>query len=168
MEITSLEVLGENVLAMKRLRGVHVEHRKNTSGSVPKRIPTPAKVWIPMSQHIGAPCSPVVKVGDLVEVGQLIGNAAGFVSAPIHASVSGKVTAIEDIVLSGGQVSQAVVITSDGQQTVSSSVVPPVVETFEQFTAAIRASGVVGLGGAGFHVGQAFAEGPVGCGICDY
>lgn len=113
-------------------------------------MPPPDRVVIPMSMHIGAPCAPTVKAGDLVKVGQVIGEPAGFVSAPIHASVSGKVAAIDDIVLSTGAACKAVVIESDGQQAVSETVVPPVVETPEQFVAAVRASGLVGLGGAGF------------------
>lgn len=103
-----------------------------------------------MGMHIGAPCTPVVKVGDLVKVGQVIGEAAGFVSVPVHASVSGKVTALTEIQVANGSFAKAVVIESDGEQAVSETVVPPVVETYEQFTAALRASGLVGLGGAGF------------------
>lgn len=116
----------------------------------PVRMPAPAKVTIPMGMHIGAPCTPVVKVGDLVKVGQVIGEAAGFVSVPVHASVSGKVTALTEIQVANGSFAKAVVIESDGEQAVSETVVPPVVETYEQFTAALRASGLVGLGGAGF------------------
>ncbi len=103
-----------------------------------------------MQQHVGAPCKPLVKVGDLVQVGQKIGDTDAFVSAPIHASVSGKVTAVTKAVLPGGQTVDAVVIESDGQMTVSPDVKPPVVNTPEEFFQAVRASGLVGLGGAGF------------------
>ena len=120
-------------------------------------MPAPAKVTIPMGMHIGAPCTPVVKVGDLVKVGQVIGEASGFVSVPVHASVSGKVTALTEIQVSNGSFSKAVVIESDGEQAVSETVVPPVVETYEQFTAALRASGLVGLGGAGFPTAVKFS-----------
>ena len=76
--------------AVKKVRGgVKVAHHKNTAELEVVRIPTPSKVVIPMQQHIGAPCEPVVKVGDEVAVGQLIGDSDKFVSAPIHASVSG-------------------------------------------------------------------------------
>jgi len=70
-------------VASKRLHGAHVPHRKNTAQSEPRRLPVPAMVTIPMSMHIGAPAKPVVKVGDEVKVGQLIGEPGGFVSAPI-------------------------------------------------------------------------------------
>ena len=134
----------------KRLNGVHVPHAKNTSDSVPTRMPAPDKVMISMAQHIGAPCTPTVKIGDLVKVGQVIGEGAGFVSAPVHASVSGKVTGLDDLLMPNGSFAKAVTITADHEQAVDESVVPPVVESFEQFTAAVRKSGLVGLGGAGF------------------
>ena len=69
--------------------GAHVPHRKHTAQMESVVMPPPDQVVIPMSQHIGAPCTPVVKAGDLVKVGQLIGDSDKFVSAPIHASVSG-------------------------------------------------------------------------------
>ncbi len=137
-------------MSIKRLSGAHVPHHKNTTECAPQRIPTPDKVIIPMGMHIGAPCVPCVKVGDLVKVGQMIGEAGGFVSAPVHASVSGKVTAIDELQMGPGMVSKAIVIEADGLQEVHESVVPPVVENTEQFLAAVRASGLIGMGGAGF------------------
>ncbi len=137
-------------MSIKRLSGVHAPHHKNTAECAPQRIPTPDKVIIPMNMHIGAPCTPVVKAGDLVKVGQVIGEAAGFVSVPIHASVSGKVVKIDELLMSNGAMAKAVVIEADGLQEIAETVVPPVVETTEQFLAAVRASGLVGLGGAGF------------------
>ena len=113
-------------------------------------MPAPSTVIIPMSMHIGAPAKPVVKVGDLVKVGTLIAEAGGFVSAPIHASVSGKVTKITDYLLSSGTIVPAVVIESDGEMTPAETVIPPVVNSRESLLEAIRNSGVVGLGGAGF------------------
>lgn len=103
-----------------------------------------------MQQHVGAPCKPLVKVGDFVQVGQKIGDSDAFVSAPIHASISGKVSAITKVALPGGQMVDAVVIESDGQMTVSPEVRPPVVNTPEDFIRAVHESGLVGLGGAGF------------------
>ncbi len=76
--------------------GIHLHgYKELTSGkaTVPARIPD--KVYIPLSQHIGAPCASLVLVGDTVRKGQKIGEGKGFVTAPIHASVSGKVSAIE-------------------------------------------------------------------------
>lgn len=80
----------------------------------------------------------------------MVGDTKAFVSAPIHASVSGTVQAITEIQLPGGQKTKAVVIESDGEQRVHESVQPPVIQSREDFAAAVRASGLVGLGGAGF------------------
>ena len=135
---------------LKKLHGVHVPHRKNTADSVPQRLPVPVWVTIPMSMHIGAPARPVVKPGDMVKVGQLIAEASGFVSAPIYASVSGKVKKLEDVLLSNGQFVPGVTIESDGKQEIWEGIRPPVIEDLEGFLAAVRDSGVVGLGGAGF------------------
>ena len=137
-------------MAFSLLHGVHVPHRKNTDQLAPVSMPAPSTVTIPMSMHIGAPAKPVVKVGDLVKVGTLIAEAGGFVSAPIHASVSGKVTKITDYLLSSGTPVPAVVIESDGEMTPAETVIPPVVNSRESLLEAIRNSGVVGLGGAGF------------------
>ena len=73
------------------IHGVHVPNRKNTAELAALRLPIPETVEIPMSMHIGAPAIPVVKPGENVRVGQLIGKAGGFVSAPVYASVSGTV-----------------------------------------------------------------------------
>ena len=134
----------------KRLNGVHVPHYKNTTQSEPKRIPTPAQVVIPMSMHIGAPAKVLVKVGQEVKVGEKIGEAGGFVSAPIHSSVSGKVKMISELLMANGSKSPAVVIAADGLQEVSPDVKPPEVTDLPSFTNAVRESGLVGLGGAGF------------------
>ncbi len=141
--------------------GVNVPHRKNTKDMVVERIPVPETVIIPMQQNIGAPCVPTVKVGDLVKVGQVIGDSDKFVSAPIHASVSGKVKAISDIRLSNGNLSTAITIESDGLMELSEDIKPPEVETVSDLLKAVRASGIVGLGGAGFptHVKLNIPEG---------
>ena len=133
-----------------RLTGVHVPHRKNTSGMEAVRIPTPSMVIIPTVMHIGAPAKPVVKAGDKVAVGQLIADSGGFISAPIHASVSGTVKKVEDIVLSNGRMSPAIYIESDGEMRPYEGIAAPKVDTLEELSEAIRASGIVGLGGAGF------------------
>lgn len=144
-------VKGGVLRAVKKVRGgVKVAHHKNTAELEVVRIPTPSKVVIPMQQHIGAPCEPVVKVGDEVAVGQLIGDSDKFVSAPIHASVSGTVTAIGDIKMPNGSVSKAVTIESDGEMRLWEGVKPPKVESREDLIKAVRDSGLVGLGGAGF------------------
>lgn len=139
------------IKAVKKVRGgVKVAHHKNTAELEVVRMPEPKQVILPMQQHIGAPCTPTVKVGDTVKVGQVIGDSDKFVSAPIHASVSGKVTAIGNVKLPGGAMAQGVTIESDGEMQLFEGIKPPHVETKEEFLNAIRASGLVGLGGAGF------------------
>ena len=133
-----------------RLHGVHVKHNKNTADMPPVRINTPTVVTIPMSMHIGAPAIPVVKAGESVKVGQLIGEARGFVSAPVYSSVSGTVKKIDEIVFINGAHVKAVVIESDGEQTPLESITPPAVNSREEFIEAVKTSGIVGLGGAGF------------------
>lgn len=133
-----------------KLSGIKVPHRKHTANSVPQKLPLPETVVIPMSMHIGKPAVPTVKVGERVTVGQLIGTSDGFISAPIHSSVSGKVKKLDEITMSGGMKTTAVVIETDGEQEVCESVKPPVVTDFESFVNAVKESGVVGLGGAGF------------------
>ncbi len=132
------------------LHGVHVPHRKNTADQPAGRIAPVTSVTIPMQMHIGAPATPIVKVGDTVSVGTKIAEAVGAVCAPIHASVSGKVTKITDVPLTSGGTAQAVIIASDGQMTPDASLQAPVIGSREDLIAAIRESGVVGLGGAGF------------------
>ena len=132
------------------LNGVHVPHRKNTANSSAVRPELPKTVTIPMSMHIGAPAKPIVKVGDLVKVGTLIAQAGGAVSAPIHASVSGKVVKIVDYLTSAGNTVPAIMIESDGTMTPDETLTPPVVDSREALIQAIRDAGIVGLGGAGF------------------
>ncbi len=139
------------IKAVKKVRGgVKIAHHKNTAELEVVRMPEPKQVILPMQQHIGAPCTPTVKVGDTVSVGQVIGDSDAFVSAPIHASVSGKVTAIGNVKLPGGAMAQGVTIESDGEMRLYDGIEAPHVETKEDFLKAVRASGLVGLGGAGF------------------
>lgn len=130
--------------------GARVPHRKYTGDMQSVVMPSPRTVTIPMQQHIGAPCTPVVSVGDKVYVGTVIGDSNAFVCAPIHSSVSGQVKNIVNIILPGGVQTQAVVIDSDGQDTPDPEIKVPTVETLEDFLKAVRMSGLVGLGGAGF------------------
>ncbi len=149
--IMSKTVLDGVLRAVKKVRGgVKVDHHKNTAKKEVERLPVPSKVVIPMQQHIGAPCDPVVKVGDIVDVGQLIGDSDKYVSAPIHASVSGKVVAVGDVKLPNGTMSKAVTIESDGEMRLWDGIKPPEVKTREDLIKAVRDSGLVGLGGAGF------------------
>ena len=137
-------------MSIRLLHGVHVPHRKNTAECVPTRMPPPAMVTIPMSMNIGKPATPVVKAGDEVKVGQRIGEAGGFVSSPVYSGVSGKVKKIDKMLLFHGAVCDAVVIETDGAQTPYEELKAPEVTDFDSFISAVRDSGVVGLGGAGF------------------
>ena len=103
-----------------------------------------------MSMNIGKPAVPVVKAGDIVTVGQCIGEADGFVSAPVFSGVSGTVKKLEPMRLFHGAVCQAVVIETDGAQTLCETLRAPEVRDFDSFIDAVGDSGVVGLGGAGF------------------
>ena len=127
-----------------------IPHHKNTANSIPVRMPSPTEVLLPMQQHIGAPATPIVKVGDEVKVGQLIGQASGYVSAAVHSSVSGKVVKIETCLQHDGSEVTAVRIASDGLMTPSDELSAPEASDLDSFTEAVRASGLVGLGGAGF------------------
>lgn len=129
--------------------GIDIAHFKNTAEMPVVRIPTPQFVTIAMQQNIGAPCTPTVKVGDSVLIGDKVGDSDKYVSAPVYASVSGTVKEIKDVRLASGAVSKAVVIESDGTDT-EASFTPPEVNDTESFIKAVRESGLVGLGGAGF------------------
>ena len=133
-----------------RLSGVKLKHRKHTSHSVPEKLPVPEYVVIPMSMHIGKPANPIVKVGQRVTVGELIGEADGFVSSPVYSSVSGKVKKISTVTVYGGMKTRAVEIETDGIQEICETVKPPTVNDFDSFVKAIKDSGITGLGGAGF------------------
>ena len=130
--------------------GAHVPHRKNTAECETVEFMNPQQVVIPMQQHIGAPCIPTVKVGDLVRVGQVIGLSDAFLTAPIHASISGKVGSISEIQMPAGNMQTAITILSDGKMELDDTISPPKVESREDFIAALKESGLVGLGGAGF------------------
>lgn len=134
----------------KHLPSIHVKHHKNTANVETAIMPIPDVVKIDMSQSIGAPCKPLVQKGDKVKVGQKIGDTDAFVSAPVHSSVSGTVKDIIQVTGNMGRPETLVVIETDKNQEVSEEVKPPKADTFEDFIAGVRASGVVGLGGASF------------------
>jgi len=141
--------------------GVSVSYNKNTAEMDIERQPPPERVILPMLQHIGTPCSPVVKAGDRVCVGQIIGDSAKYISAPIHASVSGRISVIGETVLPNGVISESITIESDGEMKLFEGIEPPKIVGKEDFIKAVRASGLVGLGGAGFptHVKLNFPPG---------
>lgn len=132
------------------LKGIHVPHRKNTADKPVLRMPVPKTVTIPMSMHIGAPASICVKAGDTVKVGTLIGEGSGALSSPVYSGVSGKVVKISELLLASGNKVPAAVIESDGLMERDENIAPPTVTNAKEFVEAVRKSGIVGLGGAGF------------------
>ena len=134
--------------------GVHPNDMKAaTNEKAIEKLAPPAEVVIPMSMHIGAPCKPIVAPGDHVTIGQRIGEPGGFVSAPIHASVSGTVKAVEPRPFSMGGKMMSVVIENDFQDTVCDTVKPvenPDSLTPEELVDIVKNAGIVGQGGATF------------------
>ena len=134
--------------------GVHpAEHPEATERKpVVPLEEAPAQVVIPMSMHVGAPCKPIVAVGDEVTVGQKIGEIAGL-GAPIHASVSGKVVAVEPRPHPGGDVMMSVVIENDYKDTPHPSIVHRDnvdALTSQEIIDIVKEAGITGMGGAGF------------------
>ncbi|MGI6030392.1 MAG: electron transport complex subunit RsxC [Eubacteriales bacterium] len=136
-------------------RGIHPgDHKEITKDLQVEYIKAPQTLIIPLSQNIGAPCNPLVKVGDQVFKGQKIGdNDTTPVSAPVHSPVSGKVTAIQPRPNNNGGMMNSIVIENDYQETLDPSIAPKgKLEdlTPEEIIAAIREAGIVGMGGATF------------------
>lgn len=134
--------------------GVHPSERKEYTEHIAlERFPDPKTVVIPLSMHAGAPADPIVQVGDTVKVGQKIGESAGFISSPVHSSVSGTVTAIENHKHATRGECLSVVIESDGKNTLHESIKPNKdldSLTPDEIIEIVRESGIVGMGGAGF------------------
>ncbi|HBN84734.1 MAG TPA: electron transport complex subunit RsxC [Clostridiales bacterium] len=131
-------------------QGATLPHIKNTAQDQTILMPAPKTIVVPMLQHIGAPCEPTVNKGDHVKVGQVIGDTDKYVSAPIHSGVSGKVVKMDIILTYAGNNVPVMIIESDGENEVYEGVRPPKIGNLDEFVKAIRASGLVGLGGAGF------------------
>ena len=135
--------------------GVHPADNKISCDAAIENFPIPQTAYISMSQHLGAPAEPIVAVGDKVKVGQLIANASGFISAPVHSSVSGTVKSIETVKDIAGNPCKAVVITVEGDEwsdTIdrSEDIVREIKLDSKQIVERIKECGVVGLGGATF------------------
>lgn len=144
----------ENMALRTFKGGVHPRYNKDATYAKPiKAMPSPGKVVIPLHQHTGAPCEPIVKVGDEVKVGQKIGDSKAALTAPIHASVSGKVKAITKHPQPGGVDGLSIVIESDGSDTHDESIRPrddASLLSSEELIEILREAGIVGLGGAAF------------------
>lgn len=134
--------------------GIHINEHKNTASCAVTPLPPPARVAIPLSQHIGVPCAPLVAVGDTVKVGQPIGRAEAGLSCPVHSSVSGTVVAIRTRRNLSGQPVTDVVIENDGLGTLHESISPAErpwqALTPEEIIALTEEAGICGMGGASF------------------
>ena len=156
----NFKVINDYVKAIrdKRLEGwyggVHpVEGKEPTEAKPLVTFPAPETAVIPLSMHLGAPANAIVAVGDEVKVGQKIGEAAGFISAPVHSSVSGTVIAIEDRPHATRGTCPSIVIANDGKDVLDESIKPN--KPLEELTPAeiieiVKNAGIVGMGGAGF------------------
>jgi electron transport complex protein RnfC len=138
-----------------RIGGIHPKEQKISAGIAIQPIALPDQVIIPLSQHIGAPCQPVVKKGDTVKVGTLIGKAVGFVSANIHSSVSGTVLKIDKALDASGYRRDAVFIKVEGdewEETIdrTTALKKECTLTSEEILQKISKAGIVGMGGATF------------------
>jgi electron transport complex protein RnfC len=140
--------------------GIHPPERKGFSSGMPIEVlPTPDDVLIPLLQHLGAPCEPVVKSRQLVAMGEMVGQGKGFVTAPVHASISGKVQKIVSVTLPNGRHVKALPIKAEGDQLSGDVLFEDLYGgewdhdgelAAEEVAAAISSAGIVGLGGAAF------------------
>ena len=157
---TNFKVINEYVKAIRAKRlegwygGVHpVEGKEPTEHKALVPFPAPKTAVFPVSMHLGAPANVIVAVGDHVDVGQKIAEAAGFISAPVHSSISGTVVAIEDRPHATRGTCLSIVVENDFKDTIHESVKPN--KPLEELTPAeiieiVKNAGIVGMGGAGF------------------
>ena len=134
--------------------GIHpVEGKEASEHKALVRFPDPKVAVFPLSMHLGAPANAIVSVGDYVKVGQKIAEASGFISAPVHSSISGTVIAIEDRIHANRGMCPSIVVESDGLNVIHESVKPnkPLEElTPTEIIEIVKEAGIVGMGGAGF------------------
>ncbi|MBT4992601.1 MAG: electron transport complex subunit RsxC [Candidatus Marinimicrobia bacterium] len=135
-------------------RGVHPDEFKNLTCHLPsKTMPLPAEVFIPLQQHIGTPCEPLVEKGDLVKTGQKIADSSAFISSPIHASITGVVAAVAAFPHPLGAKVPMIHIKREGEEDEWELLsIPENWETTsrEDLSKLVREAGIVGLGGAAF------------------
>ena len=134
---------------------VKLTENKHYSENKPiEKAPLPAKVYIPLIQHLGKVCNPEVKIGDLVTLGQKIASIEAHVYAPIHASISGKVVAIQDWPHPVLGRAKAIVVEGDGRDDISAFVLKDQQEvdkfTCDDIRKIVLDAGIVGMGGASF------------------
>lgn len=151
--------------------GVHPADKKISADAAIEELPVPKIAYISMAQHLGAPAEPCVAVGDKVKTGQLIANATGFVSAPVHSSVSGTVKAIETVLDLAGKPAKAVVIETEGDEWVetidrSETIVSEIKLDKKEIVEKIKECGVVGLGGATFPTNVKLSPPPTATPTC--
>jgi electron transport complex protein RnfC len=133
--------------------GIHPPDKKGLTAHKPIQISKPPqRVVIPLSQHLGAPCKPVVSINQEVKRGELIGEPTGFVSAPVHSSVSGKVIAIGEFLNAMGRMVTSVVVENDGRDewTILKDNPDYIGLSPDAIKEKIKAAGIVGMGGAAF------------------
>lgn len=133
--------------------GIHPPDKKELAKDRPiSKAKSPQRVVIPLSQHLGAPCKPVVTIGQEVKKGEMIGEPGGFVSAPVHSSVSGKVIAIAEFPNAMGRMVNSVVIENNGKEEWAALKDTPDYMKLspEELKDKVKASGIVGMGGAAF------------------
>ncbi len=147
---------GSKMKGLTFKKGIHLNYHKEPTASKEIELMLPHKELVfPMSQHIGTPCVPIVKKGDYVYVGQKIGEANGFVSVPIHSSVSGTVKVIETRMTFRGVKDICVVIENDGHYTEDTQMMERIKRVDENLTKealieCVKEAGIVGMGGATF------------------
>ncbi|MCX5716903.1 MAG: electron transport complex subunit RsxC [Nitrospirae bacterium] len=133
--------------------GIHPPDKKDIAkGRAIKEAKSPQRVVIPLSQHLGAPCKPIVSIGQEVKKGEVLGEPGGFVSAPVHSSVSGKVIAIAEFPNAMGRMINSIVIENDGKEEWTSLKDNPdyIKLSSDELREKVKAAGIVGMGGAAF------------------
>ena len=135
--------------------GVHPPENKISANKKLEKLQLPKTVSIPISQHIGAPATPVVSKNDMVKTGQIIAKSSGFVSANIHSSVTGKVTKIDSVIDSSGYKKPCIIIQTENDEWIdgvdlSETLSKEITATPEEIVQKVNDSGIVGLGGATF------------------
>lgn len=138
-----------------KIGGVHPPENKISLGNAIQAVPLPKQAVILLSQHLGAPATPIVAKGDYVKVGQLVATASGFISANIHSPVSGTVLKIDELVDAWGMKMPAIVVDVQGDEWVETIDRSDNLNTIcklskEEIVAKIKDAGIVGLGGACF------------------